>query len=340
MRWETRSPPPSKAIINTPLRQSSALTQNQSKPYIISMETQRGGLRGTSATLGLAIYASVVAGWVDDADAATIRDDVADAQYIGLGQSPEYSSVGTFVNNQSFNGSAVLIAPDWVLTAAHLFRFASSGTFTINGSSYTSSALITHPMWNGNAFAGYDFGLIQLSSPVLGVTPTLLYTGSNETGMTGTFIGYGMTGNGLSGALPGVDGNVRGFQNVIDGDFGNPGVLLGSDFDNPLNAAESDFGSPIPLALEGSVANGDSGGGVFINVNGTTYLSGIVSFVAARDGSANSDYGDVNGFGRISAALPWIISTTNVPEPSSTALVILGAALLYGRARHRTAFDR
>lgn len=303
----------------------------------MSMELQQGGLRpGTSATFWFAVCVSATVGWANDARAATIRDDVADAQYIALGQSPEYSSVGTFVNNQSFNGSAVLIAPDWVLTAAHLFRFASSGTFTINGSSYTSSALITHPMWNGNAFLGYDFGLVHLSSPVLGVTPTLLYTSADEIGMTGTFIGYGMTGNGLSGALPGVDGNVRGFQNAIDGDFGNPGVLLGSDFDNPLNAADSDFGSPIPLSLEGAVANGDSGGGVFVNVNGATYLSGIISFVAARDGSANSDYGDVNGFGRISAALPWIISTTNVPEPGSTALVILGAALLYGRTRQRS----
>lgn len=325
---------------NPCVHRSSALTKKQRKPYMMSMELQEGGLRfGTSATLWFAICTITTVGWLNDADAATIRDDVADSQYIALGQSPEYSSVGTFVNNQSFNGSAVLIAPDWVLTAAHLFRFASSGTFTLNGNSYASSALITHPMWNGNAFLGYDFGLVHLSSPVLGVAPTLLYTGAAEIGMTGTFIGYGMTGNGLSGALPGVDGNVRGFQNVIDGDFGNPGVLLGSDFDNPLNPADSDFGSPIPLSLEGAVANGDSGGGVFINANGATYLAGIISFVAARDGSANSDYGDVNGFGRISAALPWIISATNVPEPSPVTLVLLGLTLVFRRALLRGPFD-
>src|SRR5439155_4779836 len=50
-----------------------------------------------------------------------------------------------------------------------------------------------------------------------------------------------------------------------------------------------------------------------------------ISFVAATDGSPNADYGDVNGFGRVSAFDSWIIST--IPDPS-TCTLLAGAGLV------------
>ncbi len=265
---------------------------------------------------------------------ATIRDDQPASSYLDLAANLDYASVGLFVNSWGFTGSATLIAPDWVLTAAHNLVAANSGTFTINGIPYTSSELIIHPGWQeGNPTGGYDFGLAHLSTSVAGVTPATLYTGSSESGQIATFVGFGFTGTGLTGYRT-LDNQKRAFQNVIDGDFGNPTLLLGCDFDNPHSTADNAFGEAIALTLEGSVAPGDSGGGVFLTDGSRSYLAGVISFVAATDGSANADYGDVNGFGRVSAFDRWIIST--IPEPSvSTLLAGAGLVLWLGRRFRR-----
>jgi hypothetical protein len=264
----------------------------------------------------------------------TIRDDQPDSSYLALAASPEYAAVGTFVSNWGYTSSATLIAPDWVLTAAHMLVAASSGTFTINGTSYASTQLIRNPGWNSNPMDGYDFGLVHLSSPVVGINPAALYTGSSDLGQIGTFVGFGLTGTGLTGWRT-LDNQKRAMQNVIDGNFGNPSLVLGCDFDNPHSTTNNVFGDATPLTLEGCVAPGDSGGGVFITIDSQTYLEGVISFVEATNGNAKSYYGDVSGFGRVSAFMPWITST--IPEPSVSTLLVAGAGLgmLFWRRRRQ-----
>jgi hypothetical protein len=273
--------------------------------------------------------------------AGIIRDDRPDANYLALANTPAYAPVGTLVNSWGYNGSATLIAPDWLLTAAHNLIAANSATFTLNGVAYTSSQLFLNPNWqSSNPMSPYDVGLVHLATPVLGVSPARLYTDSTEIGQIGTFVGWGLTGTGLTGYLR-LDNQRRAFQNVIDGDFGNPSLLLGADFDNPHNPADTSFGDFNPLDLEGAVAPGDSGGGVFITVDSQTYLAGVISFIAATDGNPNADYGDVSGFGRVSGFHPWIVST--IPEPSSIALLAVAVLALFWRkcrsaesSRHRS----
>ena len=258
-----------------------------------------------------------------DAWSATIRDDVPDSDYVALGNDAAFAAGGTFVNSWGYTGCGILIAPDWVLTAAHLFAAASSGTFTLDGTAYTSTQLITDPSWDGNSSGGSDLGLVHLSSSLTPIPPPLLYTGSTLLGQTATFVGYGFTGTGLTGWKT-LDGQKRGFQDVVDvnnSNFGNTTSVFGATFDSPANNA---------LPLEGCVAPGDSGGGVFVSDGSQYYLAGVISFVASTSGNANSTYGNISGFDSILPAMPWI--TSIVPEPS-TSLLLAGAglAMLFGR---------
>jgi len=210
---------------------------------------------------------------------------------------------------------------------------ASAGTFTLNGVSYASTQLITMPGWNGNVYHGNDFGLVHLSSPIAAVPPAMLYSGTSEFGQVGTFVGSGFTGTGLTGYNVALGSQKRAFQNMIDGDFGLPQRVYAADFDSPHSTNASGFGSVYPLLLEGCVTPGDSGGGVFIQQGSQYYLAGVISTVAYLDGSGNGSYSDASGFGRISAALPWINSTLAVPEPSTFALLLGAGAVALGFGR-------
>jgi hypothetical protein len=309
----------------------------------------------------VAICAALAMAWAQAAQAVVIRADRTDSQYVSLGANSAYASVGQIYGTTSptsgFYASGTLIAPDWVLTAAHVVDDATSLKFSIGGASYTGTNWTAYAGWTGDLLAGYDIGLVHLSSLVPGITPATRYTGSSELGQVGTAVGYGMTGTGNSGAKT-FDGKKRGAQNVID-NIVNP-RLFRSDFDNPRKGNDSSFGSSSPLNLEGLIAPGDSGGGVFITTGTGTFLMGINSFCQAWDGKANSDYGDISGYTRVSAFNSWINSIiggatslaldgslttagslramdtpTIVPEPSTVCLLVSGilALLLWRRFR-------
>ena len=286
------------------------------------------------------------------AQAVVVRDSQNDSLYQTLGSSAAYDSVGRFMGTTTRSGflaSGTLVAPDWVLTAAHVVDSAKTLSFTIGGQTYQADRKIVYPGWNGDLWSGYDIGLVHLSKAVDNIEPAHLYTGCGELNQADTVVGFGKTGTGNSGDTK-CDGLKRGAQNVIS-QIEHKRLLV-ADFDKPLPAGAVPLGYSQALPLEGLIAPGDSGGGLFITTATGTYLAGINSFVGSDFGLPRSVYGNFSGHTRVSAFSDWIEARIRgedpvptgalekdsakpqrstaypAPEPGSLALLFAAAAML------------
>lgn len=272
------------------------------------------------------------------ASAGVILNGTADSWYRDQALLSINSSVGQIYGTSStdtFAASAVVIAPGWAVTAAHVTSGATSLKFYLDGggnfgsfstrTGISADAWYTHSRWNGNLGAGYDIGLIHFSSGLgcgsafagAGGCAAERYTGTGELGRVGMTVGFGKTGVGSTGATI-FDGLKRAGENIIDTTYRTGGTtdrILLTDFDSG-KSLDNDYGSRVPLAHEYMIAPGDSGGGLFMDqvINGVLhhYLVGITSFGWGRlDGNPDSDYGDVGGFTRLSQFNSWINGIMN-----------------------------
>ena len=246
-----------------------------------------------------------------------IRHDVDIEKYREIGRQPEFECVGRYsISETEVNYAAgVLISSQWVLTAAHFVEDSSVWKFGDNF--YRTKRVVKHPKLKPNAeetqWNGWDMALVELETPVLDVKPAKRYRGNEELAKTITKVGYGFVGNGMAGLSTLRIQERLGGQNSIDAIGGrfegrrfNTSVMV-CDFDNPENPESNQFGSPIPLELEIGGSKGDSGGGVFMDENGTTVLVGIVSGALNRQ----IKYGSVMALARVSKANEWIDSVVD-----------------------------
>ena len=296
-------------------------------------------------TLVLLMTVAAVSLVTRPAAAIYIRHDVALANYVALASDPLYAATGYLRSPNGQFCTGTLVSPTIVLSAAHCFVYTGgpkAGTVALPGDlmfgagdavapfSSNVAALQLNPNYDITNFAPeYDMALVTLSSPFAGITPARLW-GGDPFGLTATIVGYGTQGTGVSHGLPGAGPRLAA-QNVVD--------LVGSgslriDFDSPnLNANRT--GSAFPLPLEGTPATGDSGGPLFVLLDGLPFIAGTL-----HGGIGSNLYGDISLYSRGAREenlaflrANGIDLATPVPEPATFGL--LSASLLAGWAARR-----
>lgn len=240
------------------------------------------------------------------------------------------------------------IAPNYFITAAHVGGSVGD-VFSLNGTNFTTTAVTSD--------SNIDLAVWRVATPFTSWAP--LYTQSDEVGRSLVVFGKGfgresdvMMNGDLKGWQWNTNNRMRWGENVVSGTLNDSGHhLLYADFD-------ADGG-----VNEAHLAHGDSGGGVFIQQDGTWALAGINFAVDGYFNTTNTGSGfnaaifDAGGLyvgssgnwtyipdqqddipssfyaTRISQNLSWINSVI-IPEPSAFWLVSAGgAALLSGRRR-------
>lgn len=225
--------------------------------------------------------------------AGTIDPNTPDSKYIEYGS--KFHSVVKlccFDGKGMSCGSAVVIAPNWIITAAHVVEGCHSWTVSIGDEKYNVDKIIIHKEYDTNVFGYNDIALGHLEKTIeLDYYPAM-YDTDDEVGKLCSISGWGFTGTFHTGVSK-HDGKRRGGSNFVDKI--ERGVLVCSPSKNHQKKTELEF----------LICSGDSGGGLFIG----NKLAGINSSVVGYDGQSNSTYNDESCHTRVSLHHMWINET-------------------------------
>lgn len=270
-----------------------------------------------------------------------------------LNEARQYATPYTGVSLNFYLGSpdcsGALISPTMILSARHcvdgLTAFPSLFEIGLDrdNDGQPESVLAVDVIEEIDAgqpyFDGGDIAFLSLASPAPAwAQPFRLFDG-DPTGEIGTLVGYGNQGLGSTGATVFQAGTRLAARNVIDlfGPQGGDGLganTLSTDFDDGGVAANTLAyvgSSARMLPREGTTAAGDSGGPLFVHIDGEPLIAGVLS----GGTTANSVYGDISWWSAVGAHRSAIEARGGVfytvPEPATWLLAL---PLLYAfRAR-------
>lgn len=232
-----------------------------------------------SCVLAAALFAALPAAGL------VIRADRDDAEYLELAS--RYTSS---VPLSAPQGEAVLIAPRWLLTAAHRARALQDARprprVSIGGNGHAIAGVYLHPDWKGGAAA--DIALVHLDPDVGGIDPTPPYRGNDESGKTVAIAGHG-------------GGKKRASINTVDRVEPRSLALR----IKPLDDASD---------LQGQATAEETGGPAYLQVSGELYVVGILHGIA----------GGWETHARVSAFAGWIDATL-LEVAAKEAAALLGA---------------
>lgn len=222
------------------------------------------------------------------ADALLIRPDRDDAEYLELA-----SRYGSAVALQP-EGEGVLIAPRWILTAAHraqAIKDIPRYRLRIDGVEHELVAAHVHPGWR-KGDSSNDIGLLQLRSDVKGIEPTPIYRVADEAGKTVILAGHGATGK-IGAAPSGKDGRKRAAINTVD-------RLRTRTLELDLKGVEE------ASDLQGAITPGESGAPLYADSTDGLSVVGIACCIDDRNGDGLRNIGDRDVYTRVSAFAGWI----------------------------------
>ena len=248
-----------------------------------------------------------------------IRHDVDESHYLEFGaQLPAVVQVSGFA-------SGTVIAPQWVLTAAHVPEMMKrmnpdAPLFVSVGDARIEIAEVHVPAERAEDPAHHDIALLRLVSPVPGdIEPLALSREAPEVGQEVVVAGWGI----LSVADEGIELSPaamasptrarRAGWNTIDRYDEEAGVLY-ADLDGPGEG----------LDLEAGPCIGDSGGPALIRIEGgdgmpdTYYIAGVMALIDDTDKDRIvGEYGEEFGMTSVAGHLEWIEEMTSDPSHGS-----------------------
>lgn len=287
------------------------------------------------------------------APAVVIRADVPQSSYQALANESQFDPVGLIeiYNGKTLLGwgSATLISGNLILSVGHLFDHdaelgATNYYYIIDGQripiNFRTKGVATVDSGYNPYLLENDISVVELSKTVKHVKPATLDGGSSVLGMVGTFVGFGLHGNGQTGevATSTPPKSRLAGQNMLDEDTK---YAIFADFDSPTDPGLSTMGNSTPLSLEASISHGDSGGGLFVDLNGHWVEAGINDsgdWPFNSEPSGFSIYGYVDGFTRLSTYLSFVESTAKkdhdkisvyTPPKTTSPVIETIAATLY-----------